>query len=145
MTSSLDQIELSILKLAVQAFAETLCFNVAQRVVRAHGKELTKDVARLGVGKRPLECWTAVNQELNLPASAQQLVDASEPELREGVQLQLLRHARSIMCYVYSGRRRVWLLDTAARVRDMHQAWHYVLCVLTSTVQRCAVLDLCNT
>ena len=66
---------------ALLAISETLCFQVAQKVVRAHGRELTKDVARLGVGKRPLECWTAIKQELDMEASAQELVDASEPEL----------------------------------------------------------------
>ena len=65
------------------ARAETLCYHVGQKVLRKYGKELTKEAARVGVGKRPLECWAAIASELGIDAPAQELVDASEPELQE--------------------------------------------------------------
>ena len=52
-------------------------------MLRKYGKELTKEAARVGVGKRPLECWAAIASELGIGAPAQELVDASEPELQE--------------------------------------------------------------
>ena len=51
-------------------------------MVAQHGAQLTKDVARLGLGKRPQECWVAIAEALQLQVPAQQLVEESEPELQ---------------------------------------------------------------
>jgi uncharacterized protein YceH (UPF0502 family) len=63
--------------------AETVCYQVGQRVVGKYGKQLTKKVASAGIGKRPLDCWAIVAKQLALDASAQELVDQSEVELQQ--------------------------------------------------------------
>lgn len=60
---------------------ESLCVSVAASVLAAHGKQLTAAAHRAALGKRPLDCWEAVRGELGIQASAQELVDASEPLL----------------------------------------------------------------
>jgi hypothetical protein len=66
----------------VAAFAETLCFQVAQNVVSSYGKTLTREAARAGIGKRPLECWAIIAEMLGIDASPQELFDKTEPELQ---------------------------------------------------------------
>ena len=62
--------------------AETLCFQVGQEVVSRYGKQLTREVARAGIGKRPLECWAIIAEMLAIEASAQELFDQTEPQLQ---------------------------------------------------------------
>jgi hypothetical protein len=57
---------------------------VGQKVAAAHGKSLTKEVAQLGIGKRPLDCWATIASALGIAAAAQELLDQSEPELVAG-------------------------------------------------------------
>lgn len=56
---------------------------MGQNVAAAHGKHLTKEIASAGIGKRPLECWQIIAEKLGLDVPAQELVDASEPELQQ--------------------------------------------------------------
>lgn len=69
----------------------------------AYGKQLTKDVAQLGIGKRPLDCWAAIGDALGLPATAQELFDQSEPELlARCVAERVLHQARSLQSAPHS-------------------------------------------
>ena len=57
--------------------------EVARDIVRSHGKELSGEACAAAVGRRPLEAWAAVADQLQLPASPEELVAASEPLLRD--------------------------------------------------------------
>jgi hypothetical protein len=62
--------------------AETLCFQISKELIRErYGKELTKEVALSAIGKKPLESWAVVREQLELQATAQELLDQSEPLL----------------------------------------------------------------
>jgi hypothetical protein len=64
--------------------AETLCFQISQELIRdRYGKVLTKEIALSAIGKRPLESWAVVCEQLGLRATAQELLDQSEPLLRD--------------------------------------------------------------
>lgn len=60
---------------------ETACHNVGQAIAAKYGKQLTKEVVAKALGKRALESWDIIRQELDIPATAQELLDLSEPEL----------------------------------------------------------------
>ena len=49
--------------------SETLCTQVAQQVLSQHGKQVTPEVQRIALGKRPLDCWTEVAALLQLQVS----------------------------------------------------------------------------
>lgn len=63
------------------SFSETACHKVGQAIVAKYDKQLTKEVVTKALGKRPLESWDIIRQELDIPATAQELFDQSEPEL----------------------------------------------------------------
>lgn len=63
---------------------ETACFHISQKLVsERYGKQLTKEIALLAIGKRPLESWEVVREQLDLTATAEELLELSEPLLRE--------------------------------------------------------------
>lgn len=63
--------------------AETACLKVGQAIAAKYGKQLTKEVVAKALGKRPLESWDIIRQELDIPATAQELFELSEPELQK--------------------------------------------------------------
>lgn len=61
---------------------ESLVCEVSRSVLAAHGAELTPEAVKAGIGKRPIEAWQAVVDQLQLTSvTAQQLYDESEPLL----------------------------------------------------------------
>lgn len=63
---------------------ETLCYSVGGAIVAKYGSELTKEAARAGIGKRPVECWQVIIDKLDMSpeATAQKLFDETEPLLQ---------------------------------------------------------------
>ena len=59
-----------------------MCYIVGKQIVEKHGKHLTKEIAKLGLGKRPEESWQAIIDALDLEISAKQFVEETEPLLR---------------------------------------------------------------
>ncbi|KAG2486461.1 hypothetical protein HYH03_014908 [Edaphochlamys debaryana] len=58
---------------------ESLCVEVAREVVARHGRVLTPEAHRVALGRRPLECWSAVAKVLDLAVPPEQLLAESEP------------------------------------------------------------------
>lgn len=88
---------------------ETACHKVGQDIVAKYGKTLTKEVVAKALGKRPLESWDIIRQELDIPATAQELFDQSEPEL-------LQRYGICTLPWVMLGRPQLALRDHSRRV-----------------------------
>eukprot|EP00191_Tetraselmis_sp_GSL018_P007511 CAMPEP_0177620410 /NCGR_PEP_ID=MMETSP0419_2-20121207/26885_1 /TAXON_ID=582737 /ORGANISM="Tetraselmis sp., Strain GSL018" /LENGTH=482 /DNA_ID=CAMNT_0019119955 /DNA_START=56 /DNA_END=1505 /DNA_ORIENTATION=- len=60
---------------------ETLVNGVASQVVSKYGKSLPHSVQQAALGKRPLEAWKIVADQLEIPKTAEELFEESEPLL----------------------------------------------------------------
>lgn len=75
------RVRVHVIVYSLIVFTETACHNVGQAIAAKYGKQLTKEVVAKALGKRALESWDIIRQELDIPATAQELLDLSEPEL----------------------------------------------------------------
>ena len=62
---------------------ESLVIDAATTIVESYGKTLTNEAITASLGKRPLEAWASVQTLLGIPATPQELFDASEPLLTQ--------------------------------------------------------------
>ncbi|KAK9796262.1 hypothetical protein WJX73_007319 [Symbiochloris irregularis] len=83
---------------------EQLVAEVARSVVKRHGKTMTLEAIKAGSGRKPLDAWDKVIEELGLEGvTAQQLYDESEPSLRaRWHEAQLMPGAARLLWHLHS-------------------------------------------
>lgn len=57
---------------------ESLCIEIAGKVLQKYGKSLNAEAHKVALGKRPLDCWRDVAKVLELDVDPQILVEESE-------------------------------------------------------------------